>query len=477
LQVIKMENLALVLPEIFISLSIMFLLILGVFKKNSSKLIQNISLIVLLITAVIIFNETLGVDEMVIFNNSIVIDYLSSFMKIVTLLASFLVLIISSNYLKSQKIFKIEYSILILSSVLGMMIMISSNDLIVFYMGLELQSLALYVLATFNRDEIKSSEAGLKYFVLSALSSGLLLYGCSLIYGFTGSTNFNVIANQLNSNEYALTFGIVFILVGLAFKISAVPFHMWAPDVYEGSPTSVTLFFSIVPKIAALTVFIRFLFVPFLNLIDQWQMILIFLSIASMVFGAVAAIGQTNLKRLVAYSSISHIGYALAGLATGSNEGIQSSVIYITIYVLMNLGLFSCLFMMKRNNVYYEQIDDLSGLSKNHPLLALSMLIILFSLAGIPPLAGFFAKFYIFKSVLEQSMFFLAIVGLLSTVVAAFYYLRLIKIMYFDKEKEKYDTDHGLWLKFSLGLSTLLILIYFMFPSQLINIVSRINMI
>ena len=237
-----------------------------------------------------------------------------------------------------------------------MMIMISSNDLIVFYMGLELQSLALYVLATFNRDNIKSSEAGLKYFVLSALSSGLLLYGCSLIYGFTGSTNFNVIATQLNSNEYALTFGIVFILVGLAFKISAVPFHMWAPDVYEGSPTSVTLFFTMVPKIAALTVFIRFLYVPFLNLIDQWQMILIFLSIASMVFGAVAAIGQTNLKRLVAYSSIGHVGYALAGLATGSNEGIQSSVIYITIYILMNLGLFSCLLMMKRNNVYYEKL-------------------------------------------------------------------------------------------------------------------------
>ena len=472
-----MENLELVLPEIFISLSMMFLLILGVFKKNSFKLIQNISLIVLLVTAVIIFNETLGIDETILFNGSVVIDYLSSLMKIVTLLSAFLVLVISSNYLRSLKIFKIEYSILILSSVLGMMIMISSNDLIVFYMGLELQSLALYVLATFNRDEIKSSEAGLKYFVLSALSSGLLLYGCSLIYGFTGSTNFNVIASQLNSNEYALTFGIVFILVGLAFKISAVPFHMWAPDVYEGSPTSVTLFFTMVPKIAALTVFIRFLYVPFLNLIDQWQMILIFLSIASMVFGAVAAIGQTNLKRLVAYSSISHVGYALAGLATGSNEGIQSSVIYITIYVIMNLGLFSCLLMMKRNNVYFEQIDDLSGLSKNHPLLSLSLLIILFSLAGIPPLAGFFAKFYIFKSVLEQSMFFLAIVGLLSTVVAAFYYLRLIKIMYFDKEKEKYDTDHGLWLKFSLGASTLLILIYFIFPSQLIDIVSRINII
>ena len=472
-----MENLELIFPEIFISLSIMFLLILGVFKKNSSKLIHNISLIILLITAAITFNETLGINETTLFDNSISIDYLSSFMKIITLMAAFLVLVISSNYLKTLKIFKIEYPILILSSVLGMMIMISSNDLIVFYMGLELQSLALYVLATFNRDQIKSSEAGLKYFVLSALSSGLLLYGCSLIYGFTGSTNFNEIANQLNSNEYALTFGIVFILVGLAFKISAVPFHMWAPDVYEGSPTSVTLFFTMVPKIAALTVFIRFLYVPFLNLMDQWQMILVFLSIASMVFGAVAAIGQKNLKRLIAYSSIGHVGYVLAGLATGSNEGIQSSIIYITIYILMNLGLFSCLLMMKRNNVYYEKIDDLSGLSKNHPLLSLSLLIILFSLAGIPPLAGFFAKFYVFKAVLEQSMFFLAIVGLLSTVIAAFYYLRLIKIMYFDNEKEKYDSDHSLWLKFSLGASTLIILIYFIFPSQLIEIVSRINII
>ncbi len=332
-------------------------------------------------------------------------------------------------------------------------------------------------MATFNRDQLRSSEAGLKYFVLSALSSGLLLYGCSLIYGFTGSTNFNVISTQFNTNEYAITFGIVFILVGLAFKISAVPFHMWAPDVYEGSPTSVTLFFTMVPKIAALTVFIRFLYVPFLNLIDQWQMILVFLSIASMLFGAIAAIGQKNLKRLIAYSSISHIGYALAGLATGSNEGIQSSVIYMTIYIIMNLGFFSCLLMMKRNNIYYEQIDDLSGLSKNHPLLSISLLIILFSLAGIPPLAGFFAKFYIFKSVIEQSMYFLAIVGLLSTVVAAFYYLRIIKIMYFDEEKDSYDKDHNLWLKLSLTVSTILILMYFIFPSELIDVVSKINII
>ena len=472
-----MENLNLILPEIFISLSIMFLLILGVFIKDGSKLIFNISLLVLLITAIITINETFSINRMTLFNDSVVIDYMSSFMKIITLLGAFLVLIISSSYLKIFKIFKIEYPILILSSVLGMMVMISSNDLMVFYMGLELQSLALYVLATFNRDQLKSSEAGLKYFVLSALSSGLLLYGCSLIYGFSGSTNFDTISNQLNSNEYVLTFGIVFILVGLAFKISAVPFHMWAPDVYEGSPTTVTLFFTMVPKIAALTVFIRFLYVPFLNLIDQWQMIIVFLSIASMLFGAIAAIGQTNIKRLIAYSSIGHIGYTLAGLATGSNEGIQSSIIYISIYIIMNLALFSCLLMLKRNNQYYEEIGDLSGLSKNHPLLSLSLLIILFSLAGIPPLAGFFAKFYIFKAVLEQSMYFLAIVGLLSTVVAAFYYLRIIKIIYFDAEKEKYDQDHNMWLKFSLAFSTILILFYFIFPSQLIDVVSRINII
>jgi len=472
-----MENLNLVLPEIFISLAIMFLLILGVFKKDSSKLIHNFSLIILLITGGIIFNETLTVENTLLFNGSVVIDYLASFMKFITIIAALMALIVSSNYLKTFKILKIEYPILIICAVLGMMVMISSNDLIVFYIGLELQSLSLYVLSSFNRDEVKSSEAGLKYFVLSALSSGLLLYGCSLIYGFSGSTNFEIIANNLDSDQYVLTFGIVFILVGLAFKISAVPFHMWAPDVYEGSPTSVTLFFTIVPKIAALTVFIRFLYVPFINLIDQWQMILIFLSIASMVFGAVAAIGQKNIKRLIAYSSISHIGYALAGLTTGTNEGIQSSVIYITIYFVMNLGLFSCLLMLKRNDQYYETLDDLSGLSKNHPLLSLSLLVILFSLAGIPPLAGFFAKFYVFMAVIEQSMYFLAIVGLLSTVIAAFYYLRIIKIIYFDQEKEKYDSDHSFWLKFSLTVSTILILIYFIFPSQIIDVVSRINII
>ena len=355
--------------------------------------------------------------------------------------------------------------------------MISSYDLIVFYMGLELQSLSLYVLVSFNRDSRRSTEAGLKYFVLSALSSGLLLYGCSLIYGFSNSTNFDLIAQNIDQFNTGSIFGIVFILVGLAFKVSAVPFHMWAPDVYEGSPTSVTAFFAIVPKVAALTVFIRFLYVPFINLVDQWQMIIIFISLASMILGAVAAIGQTNLKRLMAYSAIGHMGYALAGLATGSNEGIQSTVIYLSIYLLMNLGIFSCIFMMKRKDIFYEDIQDLSGLSKNHPIISVCLLVLLFSLAGIPPLAGFFAKFYIFMAVIKVEMYTLAIIGLITTVISAFYYLRIIKIIYFDDPKEIFEIDKNLGLKVSLFLSTIIILIYFIYPSLLIDMVSNINVI
>ena len=471
-----MTNLNLIFPEIFISLAIMFLLIVGVFKKNSSNLIYNLTVISLLIALALTFNYPIE-TELSLFNESYKIDYLSTFMKILTLVSGIFVMLTSSKYLQITKILKIEYPILLLSSILGMMVMISSNDLIVFYMGLELQSLALYVLASFNRKNLLSTEAGVKYFVLSALSSGLLLYGCSLIYGFSNSTNFVLIAENLNSNNYGLTFGIVFILVGLAFKISAVPFHMWAPDVYQGSPTSVTLFFAVLPKIAALTVFIRFLYIPFINLIDQWQMIIVFLSIASMLFGAIAAIGQKNLKRLIAYSSIGHMGYALAGLSVGSNEGIQSAISYISIYLVMNLAFFSCLFMIRKSENYFENIGDLSGLSKNHPILSISLMIVLFSLAGIPPLAGFFAKFYIFMAVIEQSMYFLAVIGLLSTVIAAYYYLRIIKIIYFDPEKEKYDTDHHLGLKVSLAISTIFILFYFIYPSSLTEIISKINII
>ena len=470
------DNINFIFPEILISIFLMMLLILGVFRKNSSSLIYNLSILTLVIILVLVLTFPQG-TTVKLFNDGYIIDDLSIYMKSITIISGIFVMLTSSKYLKIIKIYQIEYPILLLSSILGMIIMISSNDLIVFYMGLELQSLALYVLASFNRSNILSSESGLKYFVLSALSSGILLYGCSLIYGFSGSTNFYLISENIKNLEYSGVFGIVFILVGLAFKISAVPFHMWAPDVYEGSPTSVTLFFSILPKIAALSVFIRILYVPFFDLINQWQMIIIFLSVASMIFGGVAAIGQKNLKRLVAYSSISHMGYALAGLSTGTNYGIQSSITYISIYLVMNLALFSCLFMMKIQNKYFENIEDLSGISKNHPLLSFAFLIILFSLAGIPPLAGFFAKFYIFMAVIEQSMYFLAITGLLATVVSAFYYLRIIKVIYFDPEKIKYDKDHNLGLKLTLIVSIFFLITYFVYPSILTELVNNINLI
>ena len=467
-----MHTIAYILPEIFLSLAIMFLLMLGVFIKKSFNLVNLLTILSLTFAIVLVLNQP---DEIIkIFNDSYIIDRLSIFMKVLTLSFCLFVLLSSKDYVKSNSIDKIEYPIIILSSTLGMVLMISSYDLMIFYLGLELQSLSLYILASFKRNNERSTEAGLKYFVLSALASGLLLYGCSLIYGFTGSTNFEIISTNLNEANTGAVFGIVFIIVGLAFKVSAVPFHMWTPDVYEGSPTSVTSFFALVPKIAAISVFIRFMYVPFINVIDQWQTIIIFLSIASMILGAVAAIGQNNIKRLMAYSTIGHMGYALAGLATGTNQGIQSTIIYLTIYLVMNLGAFGCIFMMKRENVFYENIDDLSGLSKNHPILAISFLIILFSLAGIPPLAGFFAKFYIFMAVIEAKMYAFAIIGLITTVISTFYYLRIIKVIYFDKPKKPFEANYDWGLKISLILSSILILIYFVYPSILVEAVSSI---
>ena len=468
-----MQTIIYILPELFLSIVIMFLLMLGVFIKKSFKLVNLLTNLSLLFAIVLVLNQP---DEIVkIFNESYIIDRLSIFMKVLTLLFCFFVLISSKDYIKNNKIDKIEYPIIILASTLGMLLMISSYDLIIFYLGLELQSLCLYILASFKRDDERSTESGLKYFVLSALASGLLLYGCSLIYGFTGSTNFEIISANLDEANTGAVFGIVFIIVALAFKVSAVPFHMWTPDVYEGSPTSVTSFFALVPKIAAISVFIRFMYVPFINVISQWQTIIIFLSIASMILGAVAAIGQSNIKRLMAYSSIGHMGYALAGIAAGTNAGIQSTIIYLTIYLVMNLGAFGCIFMMRRENIFYENINDLSGLSKNHPMLALSFLIMLFSLAGIPPLAGFFAKFYVFMAVIEVKMYTLAIIGLLTTVVSAFYYLRIIKVIYFDKPKKPFEESYDWGLKISLILSSILILIYFIYPSILVDTISSIS--
>ena len=432
-----------------------------------------LTILVLIFTIALVINQP---DEVIkIFNGSYIIDKFSMLMKTLTLLFCLFILITSKIYLQINNIDKMEYLIIILASVLGMILMISSYDLIVFYLGLELQSLSLYILASFQRDDVRSTEAGLKYFVLSALATGLLLYGCSLIYGFTGSTNFEIISANLNKSNTGAVFGIIFIIVGLAFKVSAVPFHMWTPDVYEGSPTSVTSFFALVPKVAALAVFIRFMYVPFINVIDQWQMIIVFLSIASMILGAVAAIGQNNIKRLMAYSSIGHMGYALAGIATGSNEGIQSTIIYLIIYLVMYLGAFGCIFMMRRENIFYENIKDLSGMSKNHPILSLAFLVILFSLAGVPPLAGFFAKFYIFLAVIESKMYALAIIGLLTTIISSFYYLRIIKIIYFDKPTKPFETNYDWGLKTSLILSSILVSIYFIYPSLLIDLISSVQ--
>jgi len=470
-----MQTIVYIFPELFLSLSIMIILMIGVFVKKSFKLVNLLTISSLIFTTALILNQ--NNETITIFNESYIIDSFSILMKTITLLFCILVLFSSKEYVKISNIDKIEYPIIILTSVLGMLLMISSYDLIVFYLGLELQSLSLYILASFKRENEKSTEAGLKYFVLSALATGLLLYGSSLIYGFTGSTNFEIIGKNLDTNNIGAVFGIVFIIIGLAFKVSAVPFHMWTPDVYEGAPTSVTSFFAIIPKIAAIAVFIRFMYVPFLNVMDQWQLIIIFISIASMILGATAAIGQKNIKRLMAYSSIGHMGYALAGLAPGTNAGIQSTIIYLIIYLVMNLGAFGCIFMMKRENTFCENINDLSGMSKNHPILALSFLIILFSLAGIPPLAGFFAKFYIFMAVIKSEMYILAILGLLTTVISAFYYLRIIKIIYFDKPKKPFELNYDWGLKISLILSSTLVLIYFIYPSLLVDLISSIKII
>jgi len=466
------NNLIILAPEVFLTLSILVLLMIGVFTKNSYNIVTKLSLLVLVITIFLLTNNEKTVVKL--FSGSFISDPFTNFIKILTLISSIFVLNSSQLFIKDNNINKFEYPIIILLSILGMFFMVSSNDLILFYLGLELQSLSLYILAAIDRDNIRSSESGIKYFVLSALSSGLLLYGSSLLYGFTGSTNFDIIAYELTTQNNGAIFASVFILVGLAFKISAVPFHMWVPDVYEGSPTSVTSFFAVVPKIAGFAVLIRFLQTPFQNIIFEWQTILIFMSIGSMILGSVAAIGQTNIKRLMAYSSIGHIGYALAGVATGTISGYSSSILYLTIYVVMNIGAFACIFLMKKEGKYMEEITDLSGISKKNPLIAISFLIILFSLAGIPPLGGFFAKFYVFVSVIESGLYTLAIIGLLTTVVSAFYYLRIIKVIYFDEIKKPFDEIKNISITSTVLLSCFLLVTFFLYPSLLSNVINSI---
>jgi len=465
-----MENINLFLPEIFLTISILLTLMIGVFFKNSYVLVTSITYGIL-ITLILIIQSSFN-DSFKLFSDSFVSNSFTNFFKILILIGTFFILIITQNFIKETKIDKFEYSLVLLLSVLGMFIMISSNDLILFYLGLELQSLSLYILASIDRDNLKSNESGLKYFILSSLASGLLLYGCSILYGFSGSTNFEVISSNTSTENIGTVFAMVFILVGLSFKVSAVPFHMWTPDVYEGAPSSVTSFFAVVPKIAGIAVFIRFMQIPFSEIVDQWQPILVFISLASMILGAVAAIGQTNIKRLIAYSSIGHIGFVLAGISTSTTLGYHSSISYISVYVVMNLGIFACIFSMKKDGKYCENLNDLSGISKHHPVLSIALLVILFSLAGIPPLAGFFAKFYIFIAVVESKMYTLAIVGLLSTVISAFYYLRIIKIIYFDDANKSFDKIKNLGISTTLFLSSMILITFFVYPSFLNNIVN-----
>ncbi len=463
-------NLNILIPEIFLSLSTFSILMIGVFLKKSFNIIFNLSSLIIIVTIAIIISSPNSEEK--IFLESFTRDAFSNYFKVLILLSSLFVLNSSKNFIVENKLDKFEYPIIILLSILGMFFMVSSNDLILFYLGLELQSLSLYILASIDRDNLRSTESGIKYFVLSALSSGLLLYGCSLLYGFTGSTNFDLIASQLNKENTGAVFAMVFILVGLAFKVSAVPFHMWTPDVYEGAPTSITSYFAVVPKVAGLALLIKFMFIPFSNILLEWQTIIIFISIASMILGAVAAMVQKNFKRLLAYSSIGHIGYALAGVATGAVSGYESAIVYISIYVIMNIGAFSCLYLLKKDGEYRENISDLSGISKKHPLLAISFLIILFSLAGVPPLGGFFAKFYVFVAVLEREMYTLAIIGLLTTVMSAFYYLKIIKTIYFDDSIIAFEQTKNRTAQISIFASCTILITFFLYPSILNNLVN-----
>lgn len=470
-------NLIPALPEIFLAVMAMVLLMIGVFHKDSdgdgvapARLVSYLGVGALVIGLVLVV--AVASDRLLTFGGMFVVDPFAGFFKVLVLIASALAIIISRGYMERLGIARFEFTVLILLATVGMMMMISANDLISLYLGLEIQSLSLYVIAAFHRDDTRSTEAGLKYFVLGALASGLLLYGSSLVYGFAGTTSFDELAVRLQeAGEPAvgLVVGVVFILAGLAFKISAVPFHMWTPDVYEGAPTPVTAFFSVGPKIAAMALFVRVLVGPFGDLADQWQQIVLFVSIASMVLGAFAAINQRNIKRLMAYSSIGHVGYALIGLAAGNETGVRGIMIYMAIYLFMNLGCFTCILCMVRGGRMVEGIDDLAGMSRSHPLVALAMAVFMFSMSGIPPFAGFFGKFYIFLAAIEAGQYTLAVIGVLSSIVAAFYYLRIVKVMYFDVSEEPLDRPIGREIGLVLAGTSLVIVFFIALPSPILS--------
>jgi len=460
-------NLEVVLPELILGGGSMVLLMLGVAtRRERGELILWLAIILLVLAGIFVAG---GEGTTTLFHNSFIVDPFARALKLLTLAGAAVALLMSIDYWRGAGGVKFEFPVLVLLATTGMLMMISANDLIALYVGLELQSLALYVVAAFQRDSARSSEAGLKYFVLGALSSGMLLYGASLVYGFTGSTDFADIsaAVQPSGANIGLIFGLVFLMAGFAFKISAVPFHMWTPDVYEGAPTPVTAFFAAAPKLAAMALTVRVLITAFPAVTAQWQQIVTFLAIASMALGSFAAIGQTNIKRLMAYSSIGQMGYALVGLAAGTTEGVQGVIIYLAIYLAMTLGTFACILAMRRNGRMVEDIDQLSGLSSTSPLMAFLLAMLLFSLAGIPPLAGFFAKFYVFLAAIHAGLYALAVIGVLLSVVGAYYYLRIVKIMYFDAPAERFE-PMDMPLAAVLGITGLFILLYFVYPAPLV---------
>ena len=471
----------LIVPEITLTILSIVCLLYGLFlNKNSFRKTSNFATFVLLLTSVLVYFDykTEFADYNQFFASSIFINYF----KILVLIGSALSIIISKNYFIDLRLTKFEIPTLLLFSTLGMLLMISSNNLMMMYLSIELQSLSLYIVAAIKRNSIKSAESGVKYFILGALSSGILLYGFSLIYGYTGTTDFDVIKLNLSNLDHlnlGLIFGLVFILVGLAFKISAVPFHMWTPDVYEGAPTSITAFFAIVPKIAAVALIYRFCLVPFENFYNEWSQIIIFLSIGSMFLSSIAAISQKNIKRLLAYSSIGHIGYVLIALVAANSDGIKAVSIYMFAYMVMNIAIFSLFLSLKNSNGYIEDIGDLKGLSKSNPITSMSIAIVLLSMAGIPPFIGFFGKFYVFVSALNNGFYVLPILGVLASVISAYYYLNIIKVIYFDNLTEKNNCNLYISNQARVVLIFMIFIIscFIFYPSLLIDVASGIKIL
>jgi NADH-quinone oxidoreductase subunit N len=461
-------DLAPVLPEIVLACGAMLMLMAGVFMGvRSSRLVNSWCVLVLVAAAVALILAPQG--RIVVFDGSFVLDDFARFLKMLTLIGSAGALVLSLDWLSFENQQRFEYGSLFLLSTLGMLVLISAADLIALYLGLELMSLALYVIAASDRTNVKSTEAGLKYFVLGALSSGMLLYGASLIYGFTGTIDFGGIAKATHAGaSIGLVFGLVFLFVGFCFKISAVPFHMWTPDVYEGAPTPVTAFFAAAPKVAGIAIFVRASMTAFPGIVHEWQQIVAFVSIASMALGSFAAIGQRNIKRLMAYSSIGHMGFALVGLAAATATGVQGVLVYMAIYVAMTLGAFAVIATMRRGGMAVENISDLAGLARTHPTMAFFFAMLMFSLAGIPPLAGFFAKFYVFLAAINAGLFTLAVIGVLTSVVGAYYYLMIVKTMYFDAPAQSFDPMPGL-LRLVLGVSGVINLLFFAWPAPLLT--------